>query len=171
MTVHSFRRSLAVSAEQADNPIWDQVYKKAFPTLAATVCARADGWAQRGGIDRVLILASGKSLHVDEKVRETDYGDVLLEYWSDVDRRVPGWVAKDLACDYIAYAVLPSKICYLLPFHALRFAWRENRHDWTKRHRRVEADNGNYMTVSVAVPTAELFDAMRDAMSVTWGAA
>jgi hypothetical protein len=171
MTVHTFARSLALSSEQADNPIWQQVYRKAFPSLAAATCVRQDGWAQRGGIDRVLVLASGKTLNVDEKVRAVDYGDVLLEYWSNAERRVPGWVAKDLACDYIAYAVLPTRRCYLLPFNTLRLVWRDNCSVWVGRYPRVNADNGTYTTVSVAVPKEVLFDALRDAMTIEWEAA
>jgi hypothetical protein len=168
MTVHSFARSLERSAKESDNPIWETVYRKAFPSLASVVCVREDGWAQRGGIDRLLVLASGKTLSVDEKVRERDYGDVLLEYWSNYERRVPGWIAKDLACDFIAYAVLPTKKCYLLPFQTLRQAWRNNRNEWVNDFREVKADNGTYTTVSVAVPVGVLFDSLRDAMTVRW---
>jgi hypothetical protein len=35
--------------------------------------------------------------------------DFLLEYWSDYERRSPGWIEKDLACDFIAYAFVPSR--------------------------------------------------------------
>lgn len=169
MTVHSFQRSLAASNEQAENPIWLQVYQKAFPSLAAATCVRQDGWAQRGGVDRVLVLSSGKTLNVDEKVRYKDYGgDILLEVWSNRERRIPGWVAKDLACDYIAYAILPTKVCYLLPFQALRAAWTQNRYEWWHQYRVRPADNSTYRTENVAVPREVLFGALRDAMTVQW---
>ena len=54
-------------------------------------------------------------LYRDEKVRAEDWPDILLEQWSDEDRRAPGWVQKPLACDYIAYSFAPSGVCYLLP--------------------------------------------------------
>lgn len=169
VTVHSFAESLARSSAEADNPIWGEIYRKAFHNFDSMTCVRADGWAQRGGIDRVLTLKSGKTLSVDEKVRAKDYGDVLLEYWSDERGRVPGWVAKDLACDFVAYAVLPARTCYLLPFQLLRRAWRANGADWVKRHRRILAENIGYTTVSVGVPVVELFAALNDSMSITWG--
>ena len=168
MTVHNFARSLAASNEQADNPIWFDVYTKAFPSLESIACVRQDGWAQRGGIDRVLVLGSGKTLSIDEKVRKKDYGDILLEVYSDYERRIPGWVAKDLACDYIAYAVIPSKVCYLLPFHALRRAWQTNRREWWRNYLIPPANNGTYNTVNVAIPRPVLFNALRDAMEVSW---
>lgn len=170
-TVHDFKESLERSNSYVDAPWWLDVYREAFPSLQSTVSVRNDGWAQRGGIDRVLTLASGKTLTVDEKVREEVWPDILLEYWSDRDRKVRGWVAKDLACDFIAYAFVPSRECYLIPFQTLRRAWKEHCEEWVANHRRVEANNGRYVTVSVAVPTGELMNALADAMLVSWGKA
>lgn len=166
--VHDFAERLAFSHAQADLDMWPQVYANAFHNLTTMNDIRQDGWAQRGGIDRVLVLSSGKTLTVDEKVREKDYGDILLEYWSDERRRTPGWVAKDLACDFIAYAVLPTQKCYLLPFQTLRKAWRNNHREWVANYKRIEAQNKGYVTVSVGVPIPVLMDALNDAMISTW---
>lgn len=166
--VHNFSESLAKSHAQANAPWWLDVYRKAFPDLEAMACVRNDGWAQRGGIDRVLTLASGKTLTIDEKVRDKDWPDILLEYWSDRDRKIPGWVAKNLACDFIAYAFIPSQCCYLLPFQTLRAAWRTNCKDWSQTYQKVEAQNRGYVTVSLAVPTTILLTALSDAMVVSW---
>jgi hypothetical protein len=166
--VHDFRDSMEHAAEYVDAPWWMAVYRTAFPDLCAAVSVRADGWAQRGGIDRVLTLVSGKTLTVDEKVREKDWPDIALEYWSDRDRRIPGWVAKDLACDFIAYAFVPSQTCHLLPFQALRRAWRLNHRKWVREYPKVEAQNKGWLTVSVAVPTRVLLSAISDAMTISW---
>lgn len=168
MTVHYFKQSLAASHKQATADMWADVYRKAFPTMVNTTYVQADGWAQRGGVDRVVTLASGKSLYIDEKVREQDYDDVLLEYFSDVAKRVHGWIAKDLACDFIAYAVLPARVCYLLPFHTLRAAWKRNGRDWVRDYRMVDAKNDGYVTRSVAVPWEALRTALWQEMSVSW---
>ena len=169
--LHNFGESLQLSQEQSDAPWWGDVYRAAFPNLQGMVCVRSDGWAQRGGIDRVLTLGCGKTLTVDEKVRAKDYGDILLEVWSDHERRIPGWVAKDLACDFIAYAIIPTETCYLLPFQTLRQAWRQNGRVWWANNRVPPAQNNGYQTVSVAVPVGELMDAMADAMRVSWRSA
>jgi hypothetical protein len=169
---HDFAESLKLSQEQADAPWWNEVYKAAFPTLQSAVCVRNDGWAQRGGIDRVLTLGCGKTLTVDEKVRSVDYGDILLEVWSDYEARKPGWVGKDLACDFIAYAIIPTATCYLLPFQTLRAAWRENGQRWySDKNSRKIAPNKGYFTVSVAVSVDDLMQSMCDAMRVGWKAA
>ena len=168
---HDFQESLALSHEQANAPWWGDVYRAAFPGLQAMACVRNDGWAQRGGIDRVLTLGCGKTLTVDEKVRAKDYGDILLEVFSDHGRRTPGWVAKDLACDFIAYAIIPTQTCYLLPFQTLRATWRLHHKEWWRKYRKPPAPNNGYDTVFVAVPAQELLDAMAESMRVSWRAA
>ena len=166
--VHDFEESLARSHNHADADWWEKVYRQAFPNFSNMVSVRADGWAQRGGIDRVITLKSGKTVTVDEKVREKDWPDILLERWSDEARKTPGWVQKDLACDFIAYAFAPSKTCYLLPFLQLRKAWLQHGRDWVGRYREVRANNGDYVTVSVPVPTKVLLEAISGAMKVVW---
>jgi hypothetical protein len=165
---HNFRQSLAKAQQYEDAPWWGAVYQRAFAGVESMVSVRQDGWAQRAGIDRVITLRCGRVIRVDEKVREKDWGDILLERWSDEQKKVPGWVQKPLACDFIAYAFVPSATCYLLPTLTLQKAWRANGKDWVERYKEIRADNGSYVTVSVAVPTAELFAALSDAMRVTW---
>lgn len=168
MTVHDFSESLIKSQAQADAPWWIDVYRAAFPGLQAAVNVREDGWAQRGGIDRVLTLKSGRVVTVDEKVREQDWPDILLERWSDEARQSPGWVQKSLACDYIAYAFVPSGTCYLLPTLTLQRAWRMFGRQWAEQYQTVRAQNRGYVTASVAVPIPVLMEALKDAMTVCW---
>lgn len=174
---HNFAESLAASHIQADASWWREVYEEAFPGLSAMVCVRADGWAQRGGIDRVLTLSSGRTVTVDEKVREKAWPDILWEFWSDVDRKVTGWAAKDLACDYIAYAFVPTQVCYLLPALQVRKAWQLFGAEWVRKaktgergFRIVDADNVRYTTRSVAVPIDVSLSAIRDSLIVHWQA-
>jgi len=168
MTVHDFDERLAFSHSQSDAPWWGEVYRKAFPTLTAVIDVRDDGWAQRGGIDRLIVLNDGTALKVDEKVRTVAYPDILLERWSDKARRKPGWMQKELTCDFVAYAFVPTAVCYLLPWQLLRRAWIENGREWIASCRLVEAQNRGYVTESVAVPIQRLLDAVRDAMVVSW---
>src|SRR5689334_9101367 len=133
MAVHDFAASLKLSASFSEAPWWEDVYRSFFPNFASMVNVREDGWAQRGGIDRVITLRSGKTVSVDEKVRTGEWHDVLLERWSDRDRRIPGWIQKDLACDFIAYSFIQSQRCYLLPFAALRRAWILHGREWIDR--------------------------------------
>jgi len=163
-----------MSKAQAEEPWWELVYRAAFPNFAGMIYVADDGWAQRGGIDRVITLSSGKTVAVDEKSRSKNYPDILWEYWS-VEGKTKGWCAKDLACDYIAYAFVPSKTCYLLPALQLRKAWIRHRLKWVDLGKKeengfriVRAINDGYVTVSVAVPIRESLDAIRDAMVIAW---
>jgi len=166
VATHDFAASLALSNEYADAPWWIDIYRRAFPTLVGAVSVRADGWAQRGGIDRVLTLACGRTYTVDEKVRTNDWPDILLEQWSDEARRSPGWVQKPLACDFIAYAFAPSRRCYLLPVVPLQRAWRLQGRRWVSDYGQRRARNVGYVSTSVPVPIEALLPAMADAMLV-----
>jgi hypothetical protein len=171
VTVHNFEKCLKRSEEQTNAPWWDVVYRKAFPDFASSVSVRCDGWAQRGGIDRVITLSSGKTITVDEKVRSKSYPDILLEAWSSYELRRPGWVAKAMACDFIAYAFVPTQTCYLIPALQLRRAWQTNVHEWWKSYKHVLARNEGYTTISVVIPIPVLFAAIDEAMKVQWAAA
>jgi hypothetical protein len=143
------------------------LYRRAFPRLKSAVPVRDDGWAQRAGVDRVLTLACGRTYTVDEKIRTADWPDILLEQWSDEARRVPGWVQKPLACDFIAYAYAPSGVCYLLPVAPLQRAWRQCGREWIKRYGVRRAQNPGYVSVGVPVPRGVLMQAIVEAMFVS----
>ena len=169
--MHNFDRSLALSSEIAEESFWFGLYREMFPNLVSAVAIESkDGWAQRAGIDRRLVMSDGSTKTVEEKVRAKAYPDFCLEYWSDRERKKPGWIAKDLDCDYIAYVFLPTRQCYLLPFGLLRRAWRENYREWTDTYRRVEAKNRDFTTVSVAVPIPVVLEAIGKATVVRWTA-
>jgi hypothetical protein len=163
---HRFRDSLALSESYGDG-WWLPIYRRAFPSLMSAVAVRNDGWAQRGGIDRLLTLACGRTYTVDEKIRTEDWPDVLLERWSDEAARSPGWVQKPLAADFIAYAHAPAATCVLLPVPALQRAWRQHGRQWIGLYGQRRARNASYTSVSVPVPRGVLMQAIVEAMFVS----
>lgn len=170
MKLHNFKESLARSHRHADAPWWNEVYKGAFRTLQTTVDNRADGVRQRLGIDRLIVLKCGRTFTVDEKVREKNYGDFLLERWSDLARKSPGWIQKPLLCDYIAYAVVPIATCWLFPTIALQGAWKTNGRKWLAEYGTKESFNEGWITENVPVPRAVLLKAITDQLTVRWTA-
>jgi hypothetical protein len=158
-----------MSQDQADAPWWAEVYQRAFPAFSGMTYVANDCPAQRDGVDRLVTTRNGHVYRIDEKVRDKDWPDFFLEHWS-VDRKVAGWVAKDLACDFIAYAFVPSQRCYLLPFTSLRRAWETNRDEWIRKYREKAVPNRGWVTWGVPVPIPVVLDAIRDSMLVTWGA-
>jgi hypothetical protein len=163
---HTFTDSLAVAEAYSDADWWLPFYRRAFPNLVAAVAVKQDGWAQRGGIDRLLTLACGRTYTVDEKIRTRDWPDILLEQWSDEERRTPGWIQKPLACDFIAYAFAPSGTCYMLPVAPLQRAWRQRGRAWVGQYGHRRAHNAGYVSVSVPVPIEVLMQAVAAAMMV-----
>lgn len=170
MAVANFAADLAFSHAQSDQPFWAEVYREAFPDMESMVNVRKDGWAQRGGIDRIITCASGRVWRIDEKVRREKWDDILLEVKSDIERDTPGWIVKDLACDFIAYAFLPTQECFLLPVQPLQRAWRQYGELWIREYETKEAPNNGWRTLNCPVPISFLMEAIAEAMLIRWTA-
>lgn len=166
--MHKFSESLKMSHSASDLPFWEPVYRQAFPTFSAMIDHRQDGWHQRQGIDRSIVLECSKQIKVDEKVRFKNsktgkvYEDIALEFISNDRTGAPGWVCKPLMADYIAYAIAPIGKCLLLPVVQLQTAWETNKEKWLGNHsyKKVDAINDGYTTKSVAVPVDVVFMAI-----------
>lgn len=163
LMVHDFRERLAFSEVASDEPFWLEVYKKAFPNMVNFMSCPGDTKSQRDGIDRVILLASGRILKIDEKKREREYPDILLEYISVDTTGAPGWVEKDLPIDYLAYAFMTSRRVYLFPWDMLRRAWIQFKTEWLEKYKIPPAHNNGYKTLSVAIPTLILLKAIKNA--------
>jgi hypothetical protein len=84
-------------------------------------------------------------------------------------RRIPTWVQKPLACEFVAYSFAPSGVCYLLPVMPLQRAWRQRGREWIGDYGQRRAQNPGYVSVNVPVPKAVLMWAIVDAMIVGAG--
>lgn len=164
--VHDFQECLEMSHQADELPFWEEVYRKAFPNMAAMINHRQDGWHQRAGIDRSVVLDNSNRILIDEKVRGRNkktgavYKDIALEYISNDRSGAPGWVCKSLAADYIAYAIAPFGWCFLLPVVQLQSAWEKNQQEWMKKYPCKPAPNKGYQTWFCAVPVNILFKAI-----------
>ncbi len=168
--VHDFTESLAASHRASDLPIWEEIYRKSFPDFLAMADHRQDGEHQRAGIDRSVILQNSKQLLIDEKIRWKPYPDIAVEYLSNARTGAPGWACKPLRADYIAYAIAPLGMCYLLPVIQLQQAWRRKGEIWKASCFIVRAPNRGYTTLSAAVPVHELFSEIGRALRVPFAA-
>lgn len=173
-TVHNFQERLAFSEKASDEPFWEQIYRKAFPRMVNLMLGSGDTDSQRMGIDRVILLSNGKMLTVDEKKREKTWGDILLEYVSVDTTGAPGWIEKDLAIDFLAYAFMDTRRVYLFSWLLLRMAWQRHKEQWLEKARSeqdgfriVPAQNKGYVTKSVAVPIRVLQEAVQVAAVIS----
>lgn len=160
--MHDFQTDLEYSLEERENDLFDRFYYRVFPGLDSIELVR-DMKRQRLGIDKVLCFKSGKQVTIDEKKRRTDYGDILLELWSVWERRKRGWLYT-CQCDYIVYAIMPSKTVYLLPSLLVKRAWWANRGEWLAVYPEIPAENPGYTTKSIAIPTDILIRAIKSEM-------
>ena len=166
--VSNFQQDLKFSHAQSEQPFWREVYKQAFPDMINMTDVRKDGWAQRAGIDRIITTASGSIYRIDEKTRRHAYNDFLLEFISNDVKQTPGWICKDLDCQFIAYAILPQKHCYLWPVVPLQRAWKQNGENWIKQYGYRYAQNQGYRTINCPVPMVELMRKISVAMFFRW---
>jgi hypothetical protein len=165
-TIHDFNERLIMSEKASDEPFWEAVYKKAFPNYVNFMPCPGDTKSQRMGIDRVILLANGKIIKIDEKKREQVYPDILLEYISVDNTNAPGWIEKDLAIDYLAYAFMPTKKVYLFPWDMLRRTWLNFRNEWKKVYKDIPAQNKGYVTHSIAVPIKVLQESIKNSFVI-----
>jgi hypothetical protein len=164
--IHDFAERLKFSEEASAEPFWDAVYRKAFPNMVNHMPCPGDVESQRKGIDRLILLDNGKTLKIDEKKRESEYDDILLEFVSVDTTGAPGWIEKNLAIDYLAYAFVKSKRCYLFPWPFLRKAWLCNGVSWKQQYQIIVAQNNGYKTLSVAIPINALYKAVNRATRI-----
>ena len=65
--MNDFKKDLNIAIHAKMTPCWLEIYQKAFPTMTDIISHRQDGWHQRAGVDRSVILANSKQILVDEK--------------------------------------------------------------------------------------------------------
>jgi len=171
MIVHDFYERLEHSQALSDEPAWVEFYRRIWPHMLAAVRLDADSPMQRAGVDRAIFLPSKQvPFYVDEKKRDKDYGDFLVEEWSNLERKKIGWTLdKTKICDFIAYAV-PGR-CFLLPFEPLRIACETHLEDWKQRKtvRKWDVQNRTYITRNWSISWDELWRAIRRVSHRKWG--
>jgi len=169
MKYNDFDIDLKYSLEARENELFDTFYYRVFSNLRDIELVM-DKERQRKGIDKILYFNNGKQVSIDEKKRRKDYGDILLELWSVWEEKKKGWLLT-AQCDYIVYAVMPSKKVYLLPTLLLGKAWEKNKGTWVEKAKDknngfyiVKALNKRYSTISIAIPTEILLSSITEEM-------
>jgi len=171
---HDFADSLQFSHDCQDAPWWEVSYRQFFPTFQTMINVRQDGPRQRQGIDRLVILNGGRNIPIDEKARRKAYPDIALETVSDLERGAPGWVRKDLLCEFISYAKIPARRCWLLPTVPLQTAYSKYGREWERRYGTIIAHNldrrsgRRWRTQSVLVPDDVLFNCLKNVLCASW---
>ena len=98
-----------------------------------------------------LIEIDGKFWRFEEKVRSTDYNDLLVELVQDIATKSPGWLYYTEA-DYILYS-MPSSF-YVVTFGKLKSHIKNNGSDYDF----IISKKGWGETVNIAIPWKILID-------------
>ena len=162
MQYHRFSDDLTRSERDAQQPFWNDLYQKMFPEQFDHAEVNTDLETQRRGVDRVITLKNGRRWLVEEKLREKDYGDILLEYWSILEQDKPGWTVNNQALTQIlAYGVKPANRFFVFMFTELRAAARAHHQEWAKQYGYQDSLNEGYITRNIAVPIPVLQSLLR----------
>jgi hypothetical protein len=100
----------------------------------------ADQFSDRRGIDfYVQHECNGMRIRVDAKFKVDRHyqGDVMLEIWSNEERKVVGWSLNDRSnADYYLWAFcLDPDIYHMLPAKAVRSAFKRHKDEWCDQSR------------------------------------
>lgn len=159
--VHDFQQYLEKSHHCQDLPFWGDVYKAFFGDGIVIIKHSASGEHQKAGIDRSVVLPDSSIYRIEEKVDYHHNQNMFIEYWSDWENKVPGWINKPLRCDYIVYAILALGEAYFFKPLPLQRAWVNNRERWieTYHEKRIsnQLRNHEWTTVGVPVPVNEVY--------------
>lgn len=153
-----FGEDLAWSNGPEARAFYKRIYRNRWPNCTIIYYTDNRHW-QALGIDCEIYNGIGR-LRVDEKLRRKDYGDVLIEFISDVEHNAPGWACKPLPIHMIAYGVMPAEIVYWLHFPRLQKAYKWFGRGWKKKYPIRDAHNTyqgrKWVTRNVCVPLDEL---------------
>lgn len=174
MSANEFNEDCAWSQNQHLAQWWDAYYRKAFPSLIRIENVGGPSAAQRAGIDKFVVLAGGKKLAVDEKVRRNRRPeDICIEFMHVplVGEPWPGWIEKPCQfTDYLAMGFMLYRVAFFFPFPTLSLAWAKNKERWKSVYYISKSpnprENPRYITHSVCVPTHVLMGHLLDAMRV-----
>lgn len=163
--MNNFKSDLAFSLNASDNEAADNIYYKLFPHLVR-IENITDKKQQLQGIDKKLYFTDGNFITIDEKYRRKFYGDILLEEYSNFEKKKLGWLSREKHTDYISYIFLGENKLYFLPFLILQMAWINNHKKWLALYGRKLANNKYYQTSNIAIPVDILFKSMEEIMNI-----
>jgi len=162
--MNDFNKCYNIAESGKLEPFWNEIYHRAFPNITNLMRGKKGKCnSQDKGVDRIIELENGRTIKIEEKVRTESYNDIALEYISNDTINSPGWMEKELAVDYLAYAFLPTNIVYLFDWRMLKKAWNTNKTKWLNNYFIAKAPNENYTTYSVCVPIDELLESCKNA--------
>jgi hypothetical protein len=152
-----FEAALSKSIADSKLDFWDKLYSKLFPAFIQR--DRVTNYdLQQEGVDSIIWLKSHNyntiyNVAIEEKLRETNYSDLLLEYVSNTSISKPGWIEKSQSSKYLMYVNQDSKYYYSFLFNMknLQKAWITNKNSWLQKYGVRESVNKTYNSLNCPV--------------------
>lgn len=118
---------------------------------------------QLKGIDVVIHFLNGHSINIDEKIRRGEWNDIVIEVYSDKNKKKKGWIFGKHT-DYICYYFESGRL-YLFPYLLLQSYFFNQIIPNYQDYKTIDAVNQHYTTLSVIVPFHQLFTGLKAEMS------
>lgn len=153
--IASFEEDYAHSEIMMQELDREKIYKAFFPRLKRFRREFRKDYQKRG-VDVIVVLPE-ESFWIEEKVVRKDWEEFALEYYSNKEAGILGWMNTDLKCDYLLYVFYPSKTIYLLKWDELKKLWDKNKREWLKTKERLFIGNqGSGSSMCLKVPIKEI---------------
>ena len=153
--VHKFSESFAKSKHLAYADWWDALCAEAFDGFIKRVVVE-DAAVDKKGVDSLVYTThSDEPIKVEEKVREGEWSDILLEAWSSREDKVLGWTLdKSKVTDELMYVFIKGdyRYGYVINFEELRSAFWANGSEWAEEFSTKDSYNYGYTSVNIPVP-------------------
>jgi hypothetical protein len=120
----------------------ETLLKKIFPTMVR-YRENKNRELQNKGIDQIIVLPKIGKIYVEEKIVFHQWQEILLEYLSNAQKGTPGWIEKDLWCDYLIYAFFETKTAYVIKWKELKALWDNEKEALKKIYPPVGTPNYN----------------------------
>ncbi|MBA7566108.1 hypothetical protein ES708_07795 [subsurface metagenome] len=154
-----FSSDIETSVLSKEDSKWvHTLYHQAFPSLKQII--KNDNLAlQQKGVDLIFLCKDGLKVKVEEKIRNKYYPDILIEEYSNWERKTPGWgMNMELITEYLAYIVLPKQFVYIMYYPALRRLFQENHTQWLSKNKRqfgtTKDEQGNILYHTSNIPVS-----------------
>ena len=161
----NFSEDLAFSLDPLHAEMMDTFYIDFFGAMGLEVLEVkhiTDRAEQKKGYDKLIKLDNGQFIRVEEKRDRYVTGNLVLELWSDSDRK-RGWLYTSTA-DFLCYHFINTGITHMLPMPLLRRAWMLNEKLWRDVYDEKHIKNRAWTTIILPIPVTVLRAALMEAM-------
>ena len=159
--VHNFQKYLKTSHSFQALPFWKGIYEKFFGEGVTIISHSQNGVHQQLGIDRSVVMTDSRIYRIEEKVDYHANRNIFIEYWSDWEKRVPGWIVKPLYCDYVVYVIPAMGEAYFFNTLVLQDIWKDIGNQWIGQYheKRIRNHSGSreWTTIGTPVPVNDVY--------------